>query len=304
MNIQSLSVCVPAGCPNNCAYCVSKMNNQPDNTYENLAESALCTSPSLTAKQLEEYGLLRQQYADRIAFARDNGCNTMMITSNGEAMMNMGFIAALCRMNGGLQQPFRWVELQASGIALHDENLYLLKKYRISTISVSLADIFNDQTNAYINGIEPKFQFILEDLCRLIKRYGFNLRLSLNMSDVYNGVAPEQIFARAAELGANQVTFRKLYVSDIYQGTRQAKWIENHTYDGFEDIKGYIMKYGKELDPLPFGPIPYSVHGLSIVIDLNCMNKGIKKDGRIKYLILRPDCHLYTRWDDKGSLLF
>jgi len=25
---------------------------------------------------------------------------------------------------------------------------------------------------------------------------------------------------------------------------------------------------------------------------------------KLRYLILRPDCRLYTKWDDKGSLLF
>ena len=347
MNIQSLSVCVPAGCPNNCAYCVSAMNKQPDNTYENLAENALCRRNNLTAEQEEEYDLLWQQYANRMAFARDNGCNTMMITSSGEALMNMGFIAALCQMNRDLRQPFRWIELQTSGIKLSDEILELLRRYGISTICLSLADIFDDHSNARINGIQLRYQFVLEDLCRRIKQHGFNLRLSLNMSDVYNGVAPEQIFARAAELGANQITFRKLYVSDIYKGTPQAKWIEEHPYgyrkhhpkeDGapigdllhfstewheayggrrpldknygtifinhFQELNRYIVDNGIPLELLPFGAMRYSVHGLSTVVDLNCMNKGVKDDGSVKYLILRPDCHLYTRWDDPASLLF
>jgi len=308
------------------------MNNQPDNTYENLAQLTLRRRRGLTVRQEEEYDLLWQQYADRMAFARDNGCNTMMITSNGEALVNMEFILALCDMNVSLQQPFRWIELQTSGITLTDNRLDLLRSHHISTISLSLADIFDDHTNAYINGIEPKFQFALEDMCRRIKQHGFNLRLSLNMSDVYNDIPPEEIFARAAELGANQVTFRKLFLSDIYKGTPQAQWIENHPYirdvsierttspvedgfasfqdwvyhhtDGMRDIEEYVLRHGTPLELLPFGAMRYSVHGLSTVVDLNCMNKGVKDDGSVKYLILRPDCHLYTRWDDKGSLLF
>ncbi len=33
-----------------------------------------------------------------------------------------------------------------------------------------------------------------------------------------------------------------------------------------------------------------------------CVSK--KVDGTIRYLILREDCKLYTKWDDKGSILF
>ena len=33
------------------------------------------------------------------------------------------------------------------------------------------------------------------------------------------------------------------------------------------------------------------------------MSKRINKDA-VKYLILRPNCKLYSKWDDKGSLIF
>ena len=49
--------------------------------------------------------------------------------------------------------------------------------------------------------------------------------------------------------------------------------------------------------------ISYSVMGMSTVVDEDCMAKNEEKQSW-KYLILRPNCKLYTQWDDKGSLLF
>jgi len=41
---------------------------------------------------------------------------------------------------------------------------------------------------------------------------------------------------------------------------------------------------------------------MSVVVDDDCMSTADKED--IKYLILRENCKLYTKWDDGGSLLF
>lgn len=55
MNIQSLSVCVPAGCPNRCKFCVSRLhhNNYKHDNYDHID-------------------------VDRLEFARDNGCNSVI----------------------------------------------------------------------------------------------------------------------------------------------------------------------------------------------------------------------------------
>ena len=64
----------------------------------------------------------------------------------------------------------------------------------------------------------------------------------------------------------------------------------------------WIITNGNKLERLPFGAIRYSVDGISTIVDDDCMSK--ENEEAIKYLILRPNCKLYTRWDDKGSLLF
>ena len=66
MNIQSLSVAVPAGCPNRCRFCVAHMHREEyDNQIEdNFAFDDLC----------------ERDYMRRLAFARDNGFNSLLYT--------------------------------------------------------------------------------------------------------------------------------------------------------------------------------------------------------------------------------
>jgi hypothetical protein len=142
----------------------------------------------------------------------------------------------------------------------------------------------------------------IDKICHLIKENNINLRLSLNMNDTYNEVLIESIFKRAKELGADQVTFRKLYTSG--KDTPQDKWIKKHQVreSFWEYAKIYIKCVGNCLGKLPYGAWKYSVSGVSTVIDEDCMSKEAKED--LKYLVLRPNCKLYSRWDDKGSLIF
>lgn len=47
--------------------------------------------------------------------------------------------------------------------------------------------------------------------------------------------------------------------------------------------------------------------GMAVVVDDDCMAKGKLPDAEkdaYKYLILQPDCKLYSQWDDPASLIF
>jgi 2-iminoacetate synthase ThiH len=73
MKIQSLSVVVPAKkCVNNCPFCVSKMHNED---YENMMYSGNLY-----------YNLYEKDFIRRLDFARDNGCNTVMLTGDCEPL--------------------------------------------------------------------------------------------------------------------------------------------------------------------------------------------------------------------------
>jgi len=292
MEIQSLSICVPSkGCPNRCPFCVSR---QHDERWK---------APS---DFVYERDLIR-----RMQFARDNHCNTVVLTGTGEPMLNHDFFSVFGKINCELTTPFQWIELQTSGVTLNDTHLLdHLYDTGVSTISLSVANIFSGEGNADLMEIPAKLRFSLRELCKKIKDRGLNLRLSLNMTDLYNDRSPDEIFGAAQLLGADQLTFRYLFENN--GDSKQAQWVKGHRYDPdpevqktalyLDPIKRYIVGEGRELETLPFGATRYSVHGISTVIDSDCMS--VKADNVIRYLIIRENGKLYTKWDDEGSLLF
>jgi hypothetical protein len=300
MKIQSLSICVPGGCFNKCKFCVSRLH---PNQAENLIE-----------QEFEFADLHNKDYKDCMEFARDNGCNTLMFTGDGEPLMNRKFMQSVSDINNSLDMPFRWIELQTAGYKLQDQvdgrNKYLRwlrNMIRVKVISLSLSSMFSDDENALYNGTPENLKVNIEKTCSEIKRFGFTLRLSLNMTDFYNNKTPKEIFERAKKLGANQITFRQLYLSD------QNQIEENHVVNTFildhscnprtlNEIINYVVNYGRELELLPFGATKYSVDGMSVVVDVDCMSKETKNE--LKYLVLKQDCKLYSKWDDLGSVLF
>lgn len=300
MEVQSLSVCVPSGCPNRCPFCVSRMHTEE---YENRIEKAFY-----------HYGIYKQDFIRRLEFARDNGCNTAILTGSGEPMINHSFLKDFASFNQALQSPFRWIELQTSGIGLDESALGFLRgTVGVSTISLSLSFLFDYKVNAFINKTPEKLIVNIEEVCSRTIHHGFNLRLSLNLTDEYerygrdfghgNSELIAAIFGQASSLKASQLTFRQLYVSGD-PNNEQNKWIAEHAASQtlVDDIKQFVKDNGKPLEVLPFGATRYSVKGISVVIDEDCM--GTMPKQAIKFLILRPDCKLYTKWDDKGSLLF
>jgi len=306
MKIQSLSIVVPGACVNSCACCVSKLHTDTD-FYKNQIE-----------KNYQFEALYEQDYLDSMNFARDNGCNTLMFTGDGEPLINKTFIRKVVDLNKRLSLPFRWMEIQTSGVFLLEEadnggqkNLRWLRDFvRIKTISLSLFNIFDSDLNAAYSRPKNEKAFVkIDETCAAIRKYDFNLRLSLNMVDYYNDKTPAEIFERAKALGANQITFRVLYNTEIPQNDAEkeiAGWIIKHKAkeEKIQEINDYIKKNGRLLEILPFGAYRYSVHGMSCVVDDDCMNSNGGAKEEVKYLILRPNCKLYTKWDDEGSILF
>ena len=90
---------------------------------------------------------------------------------------------------------------------------------------------------------------------------------------------------------------------NIYRVTLKAK---KHGYEGrcncpYGDLCKHIGALLLYLEDTSFGFPRYSVNGMSIVLDDDCMKT---KDVNLRYIVLRQNCKLYTRWDDKGSILF
>lgn len=289
MNVQSLSVVVPNNnCINNCKFCVSHMH--PEN-YKNQMDD-----------NLPFFDLYLKDYLKRLDFAQRNGCNTVMLTGNSEPQQNRKFLTYFGLFMQLMKHPFDWIEMQTTGALLDNNYLRFLRNHvgvNIISLSVSSFDQFQNQK---IIGCPVRID--LEELCKNIKKYDFTLRLSLNLSDAFNDYSPEELFSTCyEEFLADQVTLRILYSNS--NDTPQSKWVSQHAMnsDKIKEINSFIKTYGTVLGKLPYGATKYSYNDMSIVLDDDCMGKRNDNDA-YKYLILRPDCKLYSSWDDKASLIF
>lgn len=290
MDVESLSIVVPnKSCVNNCKFCVSKMNCED---YSNMMN-----------ENLPFYDLYERDYIKRMEFARDNGCNTVMLTGNSEPQQNRTFLQRFGTMNNNLSKPFRKIELQTTGVLLDSAYLRFLRNHvGVNTISLSVSSLDNEQNMKY-NGTPERLMVDIQALCSEIKRYDFNLRLSLNMTDFYNDMSAESIFEYCKNvLGADQITFRVLYTSD--NSSPQDLWILQHRVNDskVDEINQYIKDNGRELEKSIYGFTKYSVDEMSTVLDTDCMSSEAKDS--LRYMILRENCKLYSKWDDKGSLIF
>jgi MoaA/NifB/PqqE/SkfB family radical SAM enzyme len=213
----------------------------------------------------------------------------------------MRFIEFFSKVNSTLTTPFKSIEVQTTGVMLDDEKLAHLRKLGITTISFSISNIFDSERNLEIIGCAKKLKFDVFEVIKLVKKYDFNLRLSLNLVNDYDKYTVEQVIERCNELGADQVTFRKLYKSNLNNEIDQ--WIEDNASERFyDDLVEYVKKNGRFLGVLPFGPSIYDIKEMSICVDSDCMAEESKET--YKYLILRENCKLYFRWDLKSSLVF
>ena len=316
MKIQSLSIHVPTnGCVNNCKFCVSRMHESP---FENRMHTLYAEFKDSELQPLPvEDQIAQEDYLRRLRFCKDNGVNTVIFTGDGEPMQNREFIRWFATVNQAIG--FEWLELQTSGNMLVKEgkssshiydtsNLNFLKRdIGVSTISLSVSNIFDDENNWDVQNTPERHRVPLSQLCGMIKAHHFNLRISMNMTNVYEKHTPSDIFFKLKQLGADQVTFRKLYISEDTISEQNA-WIEVNRFDNdlLDEIQKGVVKEGTFLGVLPFGAEKYSINKITTVVDNNCMDnpRARVEPDTYKYLILRPNCKLYSSWDDNGSLIF
>lgn len=252
------------------------------------------------------FDLYLKDYLKRLEFARDNGCNTVMLTGNSEPQQNRKFLTYFGMMMQMIRQPFRWIEMQTTGTLIDANYLRFLRNHvGVNLISLSVSSLENTMNNEIIHTPEKGY-IDLPQLCSEIKRYDFGLRLSLNLTEEFckYDAMPESLFHDCKSLGADQVTLRILYSAGT--GTEQDQWIQANALPGCSAkmLMDYVRQNGKILGALPHGAAKYSIDGLCVVIDDDCMDKAVRTEEDYKYLILQPDCKLYSQWDDKSSLIF
>lgn len=284
MNIQSLSIVVPTGqCWNHCAFCVSRMHSED------------------YGKTLDFENGFPEGYINRMEFVREEGCNSMIITGTAEPQQNLRFIHQLLAANKLLRKPFYNIAIQTTGSGLTPIDIQNLAFAGITTLALSV-NSFDDVENWEITNtpINKRIMTITQ-LIEKAKACNMNVRVCLNLTSAFSKFDPEFFFSWAAANNVDQLTFRKIYKSG---NGKEATWVKKHEYpeENFEAINKLVCTYGTAIARLPYGYIQYSLNGISTVVDTNCMSKDNIEE--MKYAILRPNGHLYSRWDDTGSLIF
>lgn len=285
MNIQSLSIVVPTGkCWNHCAFCVSHMHHEDYGT---------CI--------LHNNRPIPRSYLDRIEFVRDEGCNSMILTGTAEPQQNLKFIFNLLACNKQLRKPFYNITIQTTGSNLHFEDIRDLANAGVTTLALSISSFINKNNWNIIHTPEKARTMTLIELIEAAKVFNMNVRACFNLTDEFNRINPRDYFSWCAVQQVNQATFRKIYADG---NGPEAEWVRKHEFpqEKFDAIGEYIRNNGTPITRLPYGFIQYSVHGISTVIDDNCMSKD--NIDEMKYAILRTNGHLYSRWDNTGSLIF
>lgn len=291
MKIQSISIVVPTKrCVNNCKFCVSKMHDAIEGTND---------------------GFNKFEISKRIKYAQVNNITSCIITGTGEPLQNREYLVKLKELFNEMNHPFPNVELQTTGVLLtrvdngNFINIKLLKELGVNTISLSVSNLFDDEDNMNIIGMPEKERYKLQERIFWLKVNGFNVRLSLNMTNSLDNKSPKQIFDRLKELNVDQVTFRELWYDINNDLTPESQWVLKNDIDSFKviEIDGYIKRNGEPLYNLPYGYTVFSIDGMSTIIDNDCMSDKEDLDN-LKYVVLQPDNKLYCRWDDKGSLIF
>jgi putative transposase len=151
MIIQTMSIVVPTKnrCVNDCKFCVSKTHT---NDYEDRFKD----------KESAEYLLYKSDIRRRFDYAKLHKVDTINLTGTVEALQNVPFLLMMDMILKEMDNPFPRIELQTSGVMLTDTNLHILRQIGVSTISLSISDVFNDESNLDIIGVHLKLQFKLE----------------------------------------------------------------------------------------------------------------------------------------------
>ena len=286
--MQSLSVVVPNNhCVNKCKFCVSRMHCDD---YANFMSGPLLNDEAI----IKYYRLLVR--------AVNNGCKTLLFTGTSEPQQNLLFlrrVGALCNV---MVNTFEHIEMQTTGVFIGNKLIdFFRDTVGIDTISLSVSALDDSINEDYIGAAA---HIDIHELSNQILDAGITLRMSINLTDYFDRFAksPETLFNLLQDkYNPHQITFRVLYEDG--SASPQAEWVRQHAAKDSTVLKiaDYIKENGELIGTLSYGANQYDLNGISVVVDNDCMAKNESKDH--KYWILRPDCHIYTQWDDPSSII-
>lgn len=249
------------------------------------------------------YDINVSEYLKRLRYVADLGCSTVMLTGTSEPQQNKQFLNTFALLHRLIGKPFTNIEMQTTGLFLtgnRDYVRFLRNFVGVNTVALSINALDDDMNNEILGHHLEGRPIKLKELCRLLKEYDFNVRLCYNLSSTFSCTV-EDTFHFASECKADQITYRKLYTSET--STPQGKWIQEHQVgDNFKKL-GETLASFQTIGHTVYGSTIKDVLGMSVIYDEDCMGKKPKSDA-LKYLILRPNCKLYSSWDSPASLVF
>ncbi|MHA2005198.1 MAG: radical SAM protein, partial [Candidatus Thorarchaeota archaeon] len=125
--IGSLQITVPAGCMNDCGFCVYRQH-----------------ATKFKTEWKSDYLKWHREIERRLRYAADR-VEAVMITSHGEPTLNMKYIKDIMDILDRIAPWLAQVEIQTSGVGLSEEKLDFLYELGVRVISLSIPALNKDK---------------------------------------------------------------------------------------------------------------------------------------------------------------
>lgn len=285
MRAQNLTIAIPnkAGtgqkdCDKNCPYCISNMTFWPGGSFIDM------TAKMPKVKKLAEMA----------------NVTSILLTGKGEPFLNFNIVREITHWFK--EYP---LEIQTNGIWLNFNKQDPLMQERLVKSGIDVIAFSLDRV--------AQFEEYAE-LFVILRNLNFILRITLNVSNLLNGISFAHVLALCLEHGVHQLMIRKLSTPDnVPETDPTAQWIyTNAPANLFEamirELNAEAKTRGFPVRDLPFtedGQVVtiYDIEGVSVAASRFCIQES-NKSKDIRSLIWLPDGHIYTSWGSRASILF
>lgn len=281
MKAQNLSVSLPyMGCNKDplCEYCISHITGFVETNYE----------------------LMRRNIPKIKKIAESTGITTVLLTSKGEPFLDGDWLETFIKKMDLVYffiQCFNDfpLEIQTNGIWLNEN------KDHISKLQANGLDVIAFSIDDLATLVE------YENLFELIKDEGMLTRVCINLTSMISEAINFEIFMSGIKKYAiNQLLIRHIsYPSNAVMSER-TKWIDrNANINRYERLYDEMitMEQTQLVRILPHGAEIYDVDGIAVSFSDWCIQE-INQTEDIRSLVFLEDGHLYTSWNNKGSIIF
>jgi hypothetical protein len=218
--------------------------------------------------------------------------NSVLITTKGEPLNRLEYVKNVAEYFKAFP-----LEIQTNGDMLIGMGVLEMLYYSgVNTIAISVDSMERIKT--------------LEPVYSMIAGYGFNLRLTIVISDLWEEKEIRPLLDYCVLNGIRQLTFRLVTIPLFYRMDERSqaivKWVEENTKKSQKEFFESINMFANSenlVRELTFGPKVYSAMGISITTIPYCIQEHDNTQD-IRSLIYHQDGHMYTSWDKPASILF